>query len=256
MSGRHGGERRPGERVTGPLDGWAPEVKLAGLFGFLLVVAVTPPARPEALAVQGAMAVAVAAAALVEPRVVLRRLVLDVPLLVLALTYALAGRGPRIDVLGIGLSSAGLRVGLALLAKATIGIVAVSAMAATTTVTEVVAGLRRLRAPGWLCDLVGLSSRQVGVLGDDVGRLRLAAAVRAGGRGRRTQLAVLSRSLGVSFLRAAERTERLQLAAEARGGTTLGAIVRPGRPVPSGSVATWAGAALPAVGALAARLAL
>lgn len=256
MSGQHGGESRPGERVVGLLDGWAPEVKLAGLVAFLLVVAVTPPHRPEALAAQGAVAAAVAAASLVEPRVVLRRLVLDLPLVVLALTYAVAGHAPRTEVLGVSLSSAGLRIGLALLAKATIGIVAVSAVAATTTVTEVVAGLRRLRTPGWLCDLVGLSARQVGVLGDDLARLRLAAAVRAGGGGRRRQSAAVVRSLGVVFLRATERVERLQIAAQARGGTTLGAMVRPGFAVPSGTVATWAGAALPAAGALAARLAL
>lgn len=256
MSGRHGGEGRLGERVVGPLDGWAPEVKLLGLLAFLLVVAVTPPSRPLVLAGQGLVAVAVAAAALVPLRSVLRRLVLDVPLLVLAVTYAVAGHGPRTSVLGLSLSSAGLRVGIALLAKATIGIVAVSALAASTTVPEVVAGLRRLRAPGWLCDLVGLSARQVGVLGDDLGRLRLVTAVRAGGLGGLRQARAGAQALAVTFVRATERVERLQLAAQARGGTTLGALVRPARPLPRATVATCSGAALPAIGALAARVLL
>lgn len=258
MSGRHGAGSRPGERVVGPLDGWAPEVKILGLVAFLVVVAVTPPAHPAALAAQGLLAAAVAALALVEPRPLLRRLVLDVPLLVLAVTYAAAGSGPRTTVLGLSLSAAGLRVGLALLAKATIGIVAVSALAATTTITEVVAGLRRLRVPGWLCDLVGLSARQVAVLGDDLSRLRLAAAVRAGGGGLRRQWAAVARALGVSFVRATERVDRLQLAAQARGGSTLGAMTmgQPGRPVPTARAATWTGAALPALVALAARLGL
>lgn len=254
MSGRHGGGDRPGARVVGPLDGWAPEAKLLGLVAFLLVVAITPPGRPEALAAQAAIAAGVAAAALVERRALLRRLVLDAPFAVLAATYAVAGHGPRISVLGLSLSSPGLRVGLTLLAKATIGIVAVSAMAAATTVTEVVGGLRRLRAPGWLCDLVGLSARQVGVIGDDIGRLRLAAAVRAGGGGRRDRTAAMTRSLGVSFVRSIERVERLQLAAEARGATSLGAIVRP--LLPRARIGTWALAMLPALGALAARVAL
>ena len=256
MSGRHGAQSRAGERLVGPLDGWAPEAKIVGLVAFLVVVAVTPPSRPGALAAQGVVAGAAAALALVELRPLLRRLVLDVPLLVLAVTYAVAGSAPRTTVLGLSLSSAGLHVGLALLAKATIGIVAVSAMAAATPVTEVVAGLRRLRVPAWLCDLVGLSARQVAVLGDDLGRLRLAAAVRAGGRGRRQQWAAVSRALGVSFVRATERVERLQVAAEARGGTTLGAMVKPGRPLPSATAGTWAGAALPALGALVARIGL
>lgn len=256
MSGRHGRATRPGERVTGPLDRWAPEVKLVGLIAFLLVVAVTPPDHPRALAAQGAVATGLAAVALVEPRAILRRLVLDVPILVLALTYAVAGHGPRTSLLGLPLSEAGLRVGAALLARATIGIVAVSAFAAATTVGEVVTGLRRLRLPGWLCDHVGLAARQVAVVGDDLDRLRLAAAVRAGGGGRRRQSAAVARSLAVSFVRAAERVDRMQVAAEARGGGNLGAVVLPAHPVPAGVAPSWAGAALPALAAVAARLAL
>ena len=256
MSGRHGTERRPGERVVGPLDRWTPDAKIVGLIAFLVVVAVTPPDQPRALAGQGVVAAAVAGVALVELRPLLRRLLLDVPLLVLAVTYAVAGSGPRTSVLGLSLSSAGLQVGLALLAKATIGIVAVSAMAAATPVTEVVAGLRRLRVPAWLCDLVGLSARQVAVLGDDLGRMQLAAAGRAGGRGRSHQWAAVARALGMSFVRATERVDRLQVAAEARGGSTLGTLVVPGRPVPPATAFTWTTAALPALGALVARLGL
>ena len=238
----------------GPLDRWAPEAKLVGLLAFLLVVAVTPPDRPGVLAAQGAVAVVVAAVALVEPRAVLRRLALDLPLAVLAVTYAVAGSGPQTTVLGLPLSSNGMRIGLALLAKATIGIVAVSALAAASTVSEVVAGLRRLRAPAWLCDLVGLSARQVAVLGEDLTRLRLAAAVR--GRRRRPSSTAVAQALAASFVRATERADRLQLAAEARGGTTVGALVRPARPLPTATLATWSGAALPALGALAARVGL
>lgn len=256
MSGRHGAENRPGERVVGPIDRWAPEAKLVGLLAFLLVVAVTPPDRPLALAAQGSIAVAAAVVALVDPRALLRRLVIDIPLVVLAATYAIAGHGDRISVFGLSLSSAGLRVGLALLGKATIGIVAVSAMAAATTVTEIVGGLRRLRVPGWLCDLVGLAARQVGVLGDDIGRVCLAAAVRAGGGGRRRQAAAATRALGVSFVRSIERVDRLQIAAEARGGAAVGALLRPALPLPAPTIATWAMAMLPALAALTARVAL
>ena len=192
----------------------------------------------------------------VEPRALLRRLVLDVPLLVLAVTYAAAGRGPRTSVLGVSLSAAGLQVGLAVLAKATIGIVSVSAVVATTTVSEMVAGMRRLGLPGWFCDLVGLSARQTAVLGGDLERLRMAAAVRCGGRGRRAQWSAVTRALGASFVRATERVDRLQLAAQARGGTTLGAVVLPGPAVAAATVSTWLLAALPSAGALVVRLAL
>ncbi len=252
--GGHGAAIRPGERVVGPLDRMAPEAKLVGLVGFLLVSAVTPPGRFAILAAHAAVAVAVAALAAVPPRTLARRFLLDVPLVVLALTYAAAGRGPRTSVLGLSLSVAGLEVGSSMVAKATIGIIAVSALAATTSVTETVAGLRRLGLPGWFTDLVGLSARQAGVLGDDVERLRLAASVR--GRGRWSEWTAVARALGVSFIRATERVDRLQLAAQARGGTTLGAIVVAGPTIPAATAGTWTRAALPAATALATRLLL
>ena len=252
--GGHGAAIRPGERVVGPLDGLAPEAKLVGLVAFLLVSAVTPPGRFAVLAAHAAVAVAIAAVAAVPPRTLARRFLLDVPLVVLALTYAAAGRGPRTSVLGLSLSVAGLQVGSSMVVKATISIIAVSALAATTTVSETVAGLRRLGLPGWFTDLVGLSARQAAVLGADVERLRLAASVR--GRGRWAEWTAVARALGVSFIRATERGDRLQLAAQARGGTTLGAIVVAGPTIPAATAATWTLATLPAVAAVAIRLLL
>ena len=255
MSGAHASRARAGERVVGPVDRLAPEAKLVGLVGFLLVTAVTPAAQPAVLAGQGAVALLVAVVAAVEVRAVLRRLVLDVPLLVLAVTYALAGHGPRRPFLGFAVSEPGLQVGLAMLAKATIAIVAVSAVAATTPISEVVIGMRRLGLPGWFCDLVGLSARQTAVIGDDLQRLRLAAAVRCGG-GRRAQWSGVARALGASFVRATERVDRLQVAAQARGGTTLGTVVLPGPPAAPASASSWVLAALPAAWALTIRLVL
>ena len=217
------GRGQPAVRST--LSGLAPEAKLVGLIAFLVVVAVTPPSQPWALAGQAVVAVGVAAAALVRPRDIVRRLVIDLPLVVLAATIAIAGSGPRVHVAGISLSRAGLQVGLALLAKATIGIVVVSAVAAATTASQTVSGLRRLRLPAWLCDLVALTVRQVQVLGDELGRVRLASSVRAGTRGRRGEWSSLARSLGVLFVRGIERADRLQIALAARGGTTVGALL-------------------------------
>ncbi|HET6949909.1 MAG TPA: CbiQ family ECF transporter T component, partial [Acidimicrobiales bacterium] len=153
MSSAHG-QDRAAARLRGPLSGLAPEAKVAGMIAFLVVVAVTPPSAPAALALQGGVAVAVAVLALVDWRSVAARLTLDLPLAVLAVAYALAGRAPHVEVLGVTLSQPGLRAGLTVVAKATIGIVAVSALAASSSVPEIVAGLGRLRAPAWFVRLV------------------------------------------------------------------------------------------------------
>jgi len=248
------------QRLRSPLTGLAPEAKLVGLVAFLVVVAVTPPSRPWALAGQAVVAAAVATAALVRARDVARRLAIDLPLAVLAATIALTGSGPRLQVAGISLSRAGLQVGLALLAKATIGIVAVSAVAAATTASETVSGLRRLRLPAWMCDLVALTARQLQVLGDELGRLRLAGSVRAGTRGRRGEWSAVARSLGVLFVRSLERTDRLQIALAARGGAgaTLATLPSAARVTtsssPTPSPTLWPVALIPALAALVLRL--
>ncbi len=223
MSRTHG-TTLPATPTRTPLTALAPEAKLVGLVAFLGAVATTPPSRPWALAGQAGIAVAVAVAALVRPRAVVRRLVIDLPLAVLAVTVAVAASGPRVHVAGISLSRAGLQVGLALLAKATVGIVAVSAVAAATTASETVAGLRRLRLPAWICDLVALTARQLQVLGDELARLRLAGSVRAGNRGRRGEWSAVARSLGVLFVRSVERADRLEIALAARGGPPSAAV--------------------------------
>jgi cobalt/nickel transport system permease protein len=259
VSSAHG-RPRAAARLRGPLSGLAPEAKVAGLVAFLLVVAVTPPGSPRALTAQGLVAVATATLALVDWRAVAARLSLDLPLAVLAVTYAVAGRGPDVEVLGLPLSEPGLRAGLAVLAKATIGIVAVSALAASSSVPEIVAGLGRVGAPGWFLRLVALTARQLHVLRTDLARLRLAVAVRSGSGRRTVALASGARSLGSLFVRSTERADRLQLAAALRGGTATTAALPPG-PGETGTAgragpATWALALVPAVLALAARVVL
>jgi cobalt/nickel transport system permease protein len=250
MSSAHARAGVP-NRVRGPLTALAPEAKVVGLVAFLVAVAVTPPSAPRALAIDGLVALALAVVALIDWRAVAGRLTLDLPLVVLAATYALAGRGPHVEALGITLSEPGLRAGTAIVAKATIGIVAVSALAASSSVPEIVDGLGRMGAPAWFRRLVALTARQLGVLRAEAARLRLAVAVRTGSGRRSVALASGARALGSLFVRSTERADRLQLAAELRGASEA----PPAERVPV-SAATWLVVLVPALVAVAARVAL
>jgi cobalt/nickel transport system permease protein len=245
-------QERAAARLHSPVSGLAPGPKVVGLVAFLVVVAVTPAGAPWALAVEAGVAVVVATIALVDWRAVAGRLTLDLPLAVLAVTYALAGRPPHVEVAGLALSEPGLRAGLAILARATIAIVAVSSLAASTSVPEIVAGLGRLGAPAWFRNLVAVTARQLGVLRADLARLRLAVAVRTGTGGRAGALTTGTRALGSLFVRATERSDRLRLAADLRGGPAAAPAVDPGA---EGTTA-WALALIPATLAVVARVAL
>lgn len=256
MSSAHGA--KPAERLESPLTGLAPEVKLVALVAFLVAVALTPPRLPWAFAVHGTVVLGVAVLALVPFRTLAIRLVLEVPVLALAATYAVAGRAPRVEVVaGLTLSRPGLLVAGGVLAKATIGVVAVSIVAASTTVTEMVRGLARLRVPSWFCDLVALSARQVEVLRSEASRVRLAADLR-GGPGRLATWRAMARSLGTLFVQGAGRAERLATSIAVRSaGTRPGPLVPAptrGSSAPVASSRQWVSALVPAVLATAALL--
>lgn len=257
MSSAHGAQPA-GERLESPLTRLAPEVKLVALVAFLVAVALTPPQRPALFVLHGALVLVVGAVALVPFRTLATRLVFEVPVLALAATYAIAGKDPRVDaVAGLTLSRPGLVVAGSVLAKATIGVVAVSIVAASTTPTEMVKGLARLGAPSWFCDLVALSVRQVEVLRSEAVRVRLAAGLR-GGAGRVAAWRAVARSLGTLFVQGAVRAERLATAIDLRsGGTGSGPLF--GIPVSptSAPVATtrqWVSALTPTVLATAGLL--
>jgi cobalt/nickel transport system permease protein len=244
------------DRVRGPLTALAPEVKVVGLIAFLLVVAVTPPTAPWALVAHGGIAVAGATLALVDWRAVVGRLALDLPLAVLAVAYAFAGRAPSVEVVGVSLSEPGLRVGLGILAKATIGIVAVSALAASTSVPETIAGLGRVGAPAWFRQLLALAARQLQVLRADLARIRRAVEVRTASQRRTVALAAGARSLGSLFIRSTERADNLRLAAELRGGDAMTAVAGPAALSGRRTVPAWALGLLPAVLAVVVSVAL
>jgi cobalt/nickel transport system permease protein len=218
MSSGHGAAPSA-SRLRGPLTRRPGTAKVLVLVAVLLAVGLTPNRHLSWLVGWLVAAAAVAALAFVEWRSVARRLVLDVPLVVLGVAEALTGRGPHVVVAGLTLSRPGLTVGAAVLLKATIGVVAVSAVAACTTVPETVAALRRLHAPQWFCTLLALAHRQLDVLRDDLHRLRLAAGLRHPDGGWRARWSVGGRALAALFIRSADRADRLQLAAELRGGT-------------------------------------
>lgn len=258
MSSAHG-VPPAGDRLASPLTAMAPEVKLIALIAFLVAVALTPAQRPWAFAVHAVVVAVVAVVALVPLRTLLTRLVFELPVLALAATYVAFGRGPRVEVLaGLSLSRPGSVVAFGVLAKATIGVVAVSVLAASTEVTELVRGLSRLRLPGWFCDLVALSARQVEVLRAEAARVRLAAELRGGPR-RVDAWRAVARSLGTTFVQGASRAERLATSVAVRsGGGASGPLVVTAGHGPSSASASarqWASASVPAAVATAVLLA-
>jgi cobalt/nickel transport system permease protein len=86
-----------------------------------------------------------------------------------------------------------------------------------TTHTEFVEGLRQLRVPPIGTALIGFLLRYSTVLSDEWQRMQLARRARTFKLGWRNQGRLLAQALGLLFIRAYERAERVHQAMLARG---------------------------------------
>jgi len=194
-------------------------LKLLAAVTTILVVVATPPTWLWAFAGYAALAVALVATAKLPLRVVVPRMVVEVPVLVFALLLPILGTGPRIAVGPLTLSQAGLWAGWGIIVKATFGVVTSIVLAATTSTNDMVAGLRRLRVPDQFVQIFAAMVRYVHVVGAEARRMNRARTARGFTAKGPRSWSVLGQSLGTLFIRSYERGERVHLAMLSRGYT-------------------------------------
>lgn len=194
-------------------------LRILALVGFMLVVVATPREWYAVFAGYLLLVVAVILLARVPVLWVARRMVIEVPFLVFALLMPFIATGPRTELLGITVSEPGLLAAWGLVAKGTLGVMASLTLAATTEPTAVLIGLRRLRMPDLVVQIMGFMLRYLHVVTADLGRMLV--AMRSRGMDPRSPRSwpALARTLGALFIRSYERGERVHLAMMSRGYT-------------------------------------
>jgi cobalt/nickel transport system permease protein len=190
----------------------APEAKLVAQIAFVLLVVATPREAFWAFGVYAAIVLVCASAAQVPAPYLLRRLTIEIPFVAFALFLPLLGQGPRTEVLGMSLSIEGLWGAWNILVKATIGVLASSLVAATTTMAEFLLGFDRLRMPRALTSIASFMVRYMDVIADDVRRMRIARLSRGYDARWFWQAKAIAQTAGTLFIRAYERGERVYLA--------------------------------------------
>ena len=192
-------------------------LKVAALLGFMLLVVATPREWYPLFVGYLALVLAVIALSRVPFAYIGRRMVVEVPFVVFALLMPFVATGPRVDLLGLSLSQAGLLAAWGLLAKGTLGVMGSLTVAATTEPRELLVGLERLRVPAQLVQIIGFMVRYLEVVTDEMRRMRIARESRGfQGHGLRSW-PVLARTSGALFIRSYERGERVHLAMLSRG---------------------------------------
>ncbi|ABW11572.1 cobalt ABC transporter, inner membrane subunit CbiQ [Parafrankia sp. EAN1pec] len=207
---------RPGHTIPHRLPA---QCKIVAAFGYVVCIVITPIAAGWVFAAHLFVVVGLCAAARLPPLLVLRRLAVELPFVAFAVALPFVVPGERIDVVGVALSRPGLEQAFGLLARATLGLMTVIVLAATTPVRELLVGLERLRLPPVIIAVASFMIRYAGVVIDQMHRMGVAR--RSRGYEPRSLLATraLAASLGTLFIRSYERGERVHLAMLARGYT-------------------------------------
>ncbi len=218
---RHGhdvGEKLYVHRHT-PVHLLAAEVKILALVMFIFIVVATPIRAMWAFGLYVGLLVVLAAVARLPARVVLPRMVIEVPFLLFAALMPFTGPDPQVQVLGLDLSEPGMWAAWGIIAKGTIGVLAAIILAATTPARDLLMGLRALRVPPMLVQIASFMLRYMHVVGDEMARMKVARESRGFEATGVRSWPVIARSAGALFIRSYERGERVHLAMLSRGYT-------------------------------------
>lgn len=192
-------------------------LKILALLGFMILVVATPRAWWWAYVVEAVLLLVVVALSRVPFGYLARRMVVETPVVVFAALLPFIAHGERVDVLGVGLSRAGLEGAALLLVKATFGVLAGLTLAATTEPQALLGGLERLRLPSQLVQIATFMVRYLDVVTGEMQRMRIARESRGFTARDPRHWGVLARSVGALFIRSYERGERVHLAMLSRG---------------------------------------
>ncbi|HZE39664.1 MAG TPA: cobalt ECF transporter T component CbiQ [Stackebrandtia sp.] len=230
------------------------EAKIAAAVGFTIVVVATPRHQLWAFGCYAVLVAAVLAAARLNPLWLLKRSLIELPFVALAVLLPFVSPGPRFVWLGMHLSLDGAYGAWNILAKATLGVWASLILAATTDVSSLLAGLERLRLPRAAIQIATFMTRYIHVLSGEAKRMRIARLSRGDNPHFLWQARAYASGVAALFLRAYERGERVYVAMLSRGYNgrmPVGAAFPPARG------ADWARAGvLPAAAAAIAAVAM
>jgi cobalt/nickel transport system permease protein len=213
------------ERVSF-VHGLDPRVKVVSAIFFVLVVSLTPEGTWWAFGAYTFLILAATRLSELELTFSLRRSYIALPFALAALAIPFTTPGPeltRLPVLGWEISEPGMIRFVSILARSWLAVQAAILLTATTRFPDLLWSLSALRIPRPLVSTIGFMYRYLFVLADEglrMRRARLARSVRIRENPRpsiRWQGRMTGSLVGVLFLRALERSERVYAAMLSRG---------------------------------------
>jgi cobalt/nickel transport system permease protein len=194
----------------GPLHRLDARIKLVATLAYVVAVVATPIGWSRLLAAEGLLLAFLLGLSGVPPRALLVRW-LGFIVLVAFLAVVIAQSHPARAEFGVP------AVVLTIAAKNSLAFLAMLTLVNVTPVRNVIVAMRRLGVPRTLAATLQFMYRYLYVLGDELDRMVKARRARSFRRAGRLDWGLLTGLIGILFLRAFERGERVHSAMLARG---------------------------------------
>lgn len=200
-----------------PLHRAPAAAKVLALVAFMIGVVAVPAAWWPVFAGCALFVLGVALVARIPLTFLVPRMLIETPVVVFAVVTPFLAHGERIELWGISVSRPGLIAAGEILVTATLGVFCALLLAASTTVPDLLKGLRTLRLPAQFVDIMGFMLRYLEVVTGDVQRTLIAMRARGAEPTSPKQWPAVARVMATIFIRSYERGERVHLAMLSRG---------------------------------------
>jgi len=194
----------PYSHTDSPVRRLPASVKLGAAFAGVVMMVLTPVTQPVYMAAYAMALVLVAAASRIPAAFLIRRTLLLEPF-----------------ILGVALLAwfqpNGRQIFLGVLIKSTLCLTTTILLANTTPFGDMLRVMRRLRIPPLLVTTLALMNRYIYVLADEAARMQRARRARTFSRRSVSLWKSMASVIGILFVRASERAERIHAAMCARG---------------------------------------
>lgn len=200
-----------------------PRIKIACFFLFIFYVAFQRSCNGYVYGAYAIVMLCLLRISRIPPAFVFRRVVSVLPFIVmiaLSIPFMKAGQGgARISLgsLKLAVSLEGIMLFVNIVIKACLSIIAMTLLTASTDFSQLLKAFERLHVPGVLLMVISFMYRYLFVIEDELMKMRLAKDCRTIGGSKWFHLKVQANMLGVLFIRAYERAEKVYLAMCARG---------------------------------------
>jgi cobalt/nickel transport system permease protein len=200
-----------------------PRIKIICLLLFVFVVVSTPRSKPLSFAVFTALILLLILISRIPIGYVLKRSCLVFPFTIMTAAFIPFWNNRSsvptdyVSLFGLNFNVDGLRILGNVAAKSWLAALAMILLSSSTKFSSLLAGLEALRFPKLILNILSFMYRYIFILVDDAQRMDRARRVRYFGGGYRRQIRVLSNMIGLLFIRAYERGERVYQSMVSRG---------------------------------------